>query len=63
MDGPKVQIYIDHAGDWRWRCIAANNEIIATGEAHTREDDAVRAARNASETLAHAFATAHVETR
>ncbi|HEY3434255.1 MAG TPA: DUF1508 domain-containing protein [Solirubrobacterales bacterium] len=29
---------------WRWRLIAANNRIIATGEAHTREADARRAA-------------------
>lgn len=29
---------------WRWRLIAANNRIVATGEAHTRRGDAARAA-------------------
>lgn len=28
---------------WRWHLIAANNRIIAIGEAHTRKRDAERA--------------------
>ena len=42
---PRIVIYQARDG-WRWRLIAANNRIIATGEAHTRRADAVRAAQN-----------------
>ena len=37
---------------WRWRLIAANNRIIATGEAHTRRADAERAAAAVQRTFA-----------
>lgn len=40
-----VAIFEDDAGEWRWHGIAANNEIVAEGESHTREEDAARAAR------------------
>ncbi len=40
---PRIVIYQARDG-WRWRLIAANNRIIATGEAHTRRADAERAA-------------------
>jgi hypothetical protein len=29
--------------EWRWRVKAGNNEIVASGEAHTSERDAKRA--------------------
>lgn len=40
-----VEVYEDDAGQWRWRALAANNEIVASGESHTRPEDAERAAR------------------
>lgn len=40
-----VEVYIDDAGDWRWRAIAGNHEIVATGESHGDSRDAERAAR------------------
>lgn len=47
---PKVEIY--EAGDgWRWRLVAGNGRIQATGEAHTRRRDADRAAKGAAETF------------
>lgn len=42
MRQPRFEVYRAEDG-WRWRLIAANGRIIATGEAHTRERDAWRA--------------------
>lgn len=42
---PKFEVYPAPDG-WRWRLIAANGRIVATGEAHPRKADAVRAAQN-----------------
>ena len=42
----RIEVY-PTADGWRWRRIAGNNEIIASGEAHTRAGDAVRAAYRA----------------
>ena len=39
-----IRVYEDEAGQWRWSAVAANNEIVAEGEAYTRREDAVRAA-------------------
>lgn len=40
-----TQIYQDAAGEWRWRRLAENSEIIAdSGEGYTRREDAERAA-------------------
>jgi uncharacterized protein YegP (UPF0339 family) len=41
----RLEVYESDDG-WRWRCVAANGEIVAAGEAHTREHDAVRAAKS-----------------
>lgn len=41
-----IEVYRTTDG-WRWRRVAGNNEIIASGEAHTRARDAVRAAYRA----------------
>lgn len=41
---PRVSIYKDQAGEWRWRLIASNNEQVAQGEGHTNRYDAERAA-------------------
>lgn len=45
MNAPRFEVYRARDG-WRWRLIAANGRIVATGEAHTRKADAVRAAAN-----------------
>ena len=42
---PQFQVYPSKDG-WRWRLVAANGRVVATGEAHTRRADAVRAAQN-----------------
>lgn len=49
----KARVVVYRARDgWRWRLIAANNRIIATGEAHTRRADAERAAAAVQRTFA-----------
>jgi uncharacterized protein YegP (UPF0339 family) len=49
MDGKTnvkhVEIYHDAASQFRWRAVGGNGEIVAEGEAHTRESDAARAAQ------------------
>lgn len=47
MRYPHFQVY-RAADGWRWRLIAANGRIVATGEAHTRKTDAIRAAARLS---------------
>lgn len=43
---PYLEVYQDASGEWRWRCIAGNEKIVAdSGEGYTREEDAVRAAK------------------
>lgn len=37
----KFEVYQTSSG-WRWRLKAANGEIIATGEAYTTKDGAMR---------------------
>lgn len=37
--------------EWRWRLKADNGEIIATGESHTRREDAERAFRTVVATV------------
>ena len=39
---PRFTVY-QAADGWRWRLIAGNGRIVATGEAHTRKADAERA--------------------
>lgn len=48
MTGPRFEVYKARDG-WRWRLVAANGRIVATGEAHTRKTDAIRAAARLSE--------------
>lgn len=40
---------------WRWRLVAGNGEVVAGGEAHTREADAVRAANTVRDAAAAAL--------
>jgi uncharacterized protein YegP (UPF0339 family) len=44
----RIEVFRDEAGEWRWRKVARNGEIIATsGESYTRRWSARRAARRA----------------
>lgn len=43
MKAPHFEVYRAKDG-YRWRLKAANGRIVATGEAHPRKADAVRAA-------------------
>lgn len=54
-----VEFHEDAAGEWRWRLKAANGEIVATGEGHTREVDAMRAYLAASRAMAEAHDGLH----
>ena len=48
MSGNKTVVYQDKAGEWRWRRVAPNGEIIAdSAEGYTRLSDAERAAARA----------------
>lgn len=47
---PRFDVYKARDG-WRWRLKAANNRIIATGEAHSRERDAWRAVETVRQTV------------
>lgn len=51
MKQPRFEVYQDKAGQHRWRLIAANGRIIATGEGHTRKADAERAMETVTETV------------
>lgn len=42
MSLPKYEVYCSASGDWRWRLKSANGEIVASGEAYTRRQDALR---------------------
>jgi uncharacterized protein len=46
-----VDIYQDKTGDYRWRVVAANGEIVATGEGYTTEQDAERGFRDAARNI------------
>jgi uncharacterized protein YegP (UPF0339 family) len=42
MSLPKYEVYCSASGGWRWRLKSANGEIVASGEAYTRRQDALR---------------------
>lgn len=47
MAGPKVEIYpsavaADAPAQWRWRLVAGNGEIVASGEAYVSRAHAIR---------------------
>lgn len=42
MKAPKFHVY-PAKGGWRWHLKSANGRILAQGEAHTRQRDAIRA--------------------
>lgn len=50
-----LTIYVDDAGEHRWRCRTANGETVASGEGHTSARDARRAAAGAAMALVDAL--------
>jgi uncharacterized protein YegP (UPF0339 family) len=49
---PKFETFQGADGQWYWRLVAGNGETVATGEGHTRPEDATRAARTAGRAAA-----------
>jgi uncharacterized protein YegP (UPF0339 family) len=41
----KIEVFADAAGQWRWRLVAANGEIVASSEAYTTKASAVEGSR------------------
>lgn len=39
---PKVEIYRDKAGEYRWRLKAANHQVVASGEGYKTRAGALR---------------------
>ena len=54
MNAPRFEVYRSRDG-WRWRLRARNGRIIAVGESHTRERDALRAAVTVAKTAGEAM--------
>ena len=54
MNAPRFEVYRSRDG-WRWRLRARNGRVIATGESHTRERDALRAAVTVAKTAGDAM--------
>lgn len=54
MKGPRFEVYRSRDG-WRWRLRARNGRIIAVGESHTRERDALRAAMTVADAASDAM--------
>jgi uncharacterized protein YegP (UPF0339 family) len=53
MSEVEIEVYEDMKGEWRWRMVAGNGEVIATsGEGYTRKGDATRAANTAKKRMA-----------
>lgn len=42
MANPIFEIYVDKAGEWRFRLIAPNNEIVAVGEGYTAKANCMK---------------------
>lgn len=51
-----IETYRDALGQWRWRAVSANGQVVATGESHRDRADAVRAAKDALGILGSAIA-------
>lgn len=43
---PRIEIYIDVAGKFRWRLVAGNGEKVAASEAYVSKQGAVRSAQH-----------------
>jgi len=54
MNESRIETYEDEAGEWRWRLVAGNGEVVAHGEGYTRREDAQRGAADALNAAAEA---------
>ncbi|MBU2575959.1 DUF1508 domain-containing protein [Patescibacteria group bacterium] len=45
----KFDIYLDRAGEYRWRLVASNGEIVAVSESYTTKYSAKRSAERVKE--------------
>lgn len=52
MKGPKIVIYPDRAGEYRWRLVGGNGEIEASGESHKHVEGAYDAVTTAARNFA-----------
>lgn len=52
----EFKIYQRLDGDWAWRLVAGNSEIVAGGEGYTRRADALRGARDMAKNVFAAMA-------
>lgn len=44
---PRFELFVDRAGEWRWRLVASNDEIIAdSGEGYASKQGAERGIRS-----------------
>ncbi|EKD57741.1 MAG: hypothetical protein ACD_57C00162G0003 [uncultured bacterium] len=50
----RFNIFIDRAGQYRWRLVASNGEIVANSEAYTTKYSAKRSAQRVKELAASA---------
>ncbi len=52
---PRFEVFADSAGEWRWRLVATNEEIIAaSGEGYASKQGAKRGARSVKRTAPNA---------
>ena len=54
MSHPKIEIFRDRRGEYRWHLRASNGQIVCQGESHKRQRDALRAVLRVQETFASA---------
>ena len=52
MANPRFVVFPDSAGEYRWRLIAGNSEIVAVSESYTTKPSAARSAKRVRE-IAH----------
>lgn len=50
----KFEIFVDKTGKFRWRLIANNKEVVATGEAYAARAGAVKTAKRLAQIAAEA---------
>jgi uncharacterized protein YegP (UPF0339 family) len=48
MGDGEFQVFEDAAGEWRWRLVGGNGEVVAQSESYTRAEDAERGAQQVS---------------
>ncbi len=42
------EVFKDKTGEWRWRLVANNGEVVAQSEAYTTKESALRGAETAA---------------